>query len=323
MFVLEFGFIATRYRPKVMRKLVAVSVALTLSLASPGIAELFPSDVTQVVMLGTGTPNADPDRSGPAVAIVVNGTPYLVDFGPGVVRRASAMSPSYGGTIAGLEVKNLRHAFLTHLHSDHSAGLSDLILTPWVLERDRPLELYGPDGIEEMASNVLEAYRADIDYRVYGLEPANNEGWRVNSHTVEEGVVFEDDNVRVEAFRVRHGTWPNAYGYRFTTPDRVIVISGDAAPDEAVERYARGADILIHEVYSVEGFKKRDPYWQKYHSTNHTSAHELGELASRVKPKLLVLYHVLFWGASEETVLEEVREKYAGEVILADDLDVF
>jgi ribonuclease Z len=297
-----------------MQKLLSISVALTLSLAPPCFAELTASDTTQVVMLGTGTPNADPERSGPAVAIVVNDTPYLVDFGPGVVRRAAAMSPTYGGAIEGLEVKNLRHAFLTHLHSDHSAGLSDLILTPWVLERDEPLELFGPDGIEEMASNVLEAYRGDIDYRVYGLEPANNEGWRVNARTVEEGVVFEDDNVTVEAFRVRHGTWPNAYGYRFTTPDRVIVISGDAAPDEA---------ILIHEVYSVEGFRKRDPYWQKYHSTNHTSAHELGELASRAKPKLLVLYHVLFWGSSEEQVLREVREKYDGEVVLADDLDVF
>jgi ribonuclease Z len=288
-----------------------------------GLAELEPSEITRVVMLGTGTPNPDPERSGPAVAIVVNGTPYLVDFGPGVVRRASAMSPSYGGSMEALEIKNLRYAFLTHLHSDHSAGLSDLILTPWVLERNQPLELYGPDGIGEMASHILRAYRADIDYRVYGLEPANNEGWRVHSHEIDEGVVFEDDNVRVEAFRVRHGTWPNAFGYRFTTPDRVIVISGDAAPDENLEKHAEGADILIHEVYSVEGFERRDPYWQRYHSTNHTSAHELGELAERVKPGLLVLYHVLFWGASEETVLREVREKYSGEVVLANDLDVF
>jgi len=286
-------------------------------------AETGPSDITQVVMLGTGTPNADPERSGPAVAIVVNDRPYLVDFGPGVVRRAAAMSPTYGGSISGLEVRNLRYAFLTHLHSDHSAGLSDLILTPWVLERDKPLELYGPDGVEDMASHVLKAYQADIDYRINGLEPANDAGWRVNVHEVEEGVVFEDENVKVEAFRVRHGTWPNAFGYRFTTPDRVIVISGDAAPDEALVKYARGADILIHEVYSVEGFQRRDEFWQRYHSTNHTSAHELGEIAARAKPGLLVLYHVLFWGASEETVLREVREKYSGKVILANDLDVF
>lgn len=298
-------------------------LCLVVLLGGDAWAEPEPPGTTQVVMLGTGTPNPDPERSGPAVAIVVNGTPYLVDFGPGVVRRASAMSPSFGGSMPALEIKNLRYAFLTHLHSDHTAGLSDLILTPWVLERDRPLELYGPAGIGEMASHVLRAYRADIDYRVYGLEPANDEGWRVNSHEIEEGVVFEDDNVTVEAFRVRHGTWPNAFGYRFATPDRVIVISGDTAPDENLEKHARGADILIHEVYSVEGFGGRDPAWQKYHSTNHTSAHELGELAARVKPGLLVLYHVLFWGASEESVLREVREKYSGEVVLADDLDVF
>lgn len=300
--------------------LIIVGAALASANSS---AELARSDTTQVVLLGTGTPNADPERLGPAVAIVVNETPYIVDFGPGVVRQAAAMSPSYGGKVAGLEVDNLAYAFLTHLHSDHTVGLPDLLLTPWVLERDRPLELFGPEGTEAMARHILKAYDADIKYRLYGLEPANNQGWRVNVHEIEEGIVFEDDNVKVEAFPVRHGTWPNAFGYRFTTPDRIIVISGDAAPDSKLEEYASNADILIHEVYSVEGFRRRDPYWQEYHSTNHTSSHELGELASRVQPKLLVLYHILFWGASEETVLREVREKYSGEVVLGNDLDVF
>lgn len=306
-----------------MRAWIAALVSILLVSTSTCFAEYQRSDITKVVMLGTGTPNADPHRSGPAVAIVVNGAPYLVDFGPGVVRRAAAMTPDYGGSIPALEPKNLRHAFLTHLHSDHSAGLSDLILTPWVLERELPLEIYGPDGIEEMASHVLDAYRADITYRLNGLEPANEDGWRVNTHTVEEGVVFEDDNVKVEAFRVRHGTWENAFGYRFTTPDRVIVISGDAAPDENVEKHTQGADILIHEVYSVAGFQRREPVWQKYHSTNHTSAHELGAIAERAKPDLLILYHVLFWGETGETVLREVREKYSGHVVLPADLDVF
>lgn len=306
-----------------MRPLIQLILTFSLLAFVVANAELAPSATTQVVLLGTGTPNADPLRSGPAVAIVVNDTPYLVDFGPGVVRQAAAMSPSYGGTIAGLEVDRLEHAFLTHLHSDHTTGLPDLILTPWVLERDGPLQIFGPEGTEEMVQHVLKAYDADIKYRLYGLEPANNQGWRVDVHTVGEGLIFEDDNVRVEAFRVRHGTWPNAFGYRFTTPDRVIVISGDAAPDATLEEYAKDADILIHEVYSVEGFQRRDPYWQKYHSTNHTSSHELGELASRVQPKLLVLYHILFWGASEETVLKEVGEKYSGEVVLGNDLDVF
>ena len=306
-----------------MRQQLILILGVVLLAATGAAATLEPSDTTQVVLLGTGTPNADPNRSGPAVAIVVNDTPYLVDFGPGVVRQAAAMSPTYGGPIAGLEVDKLAIAFLTHLHSDHTVGLPDLLLTPWVLERDRPLQLYGPDGTDALAAHVLKAYDADIKYRLYGLEPANNQGWRIDVHTVSEGVVYQDDNVKVEAFPVRHGTWPNAFGYRFTTPDRTIVISGDAAPDATLEKYARGADILIHEVYSVEGFLRREPEWQRYHRSNHTSTHELGELASRIEPKLLVLYHVLFWGASEATVLEEVREKYSGAVELGDDFDVY
>ncbi len=270
-----------------MRLAIFLLTAGGVLLGAAAEAELAPSTTTQVVLLGTGTPNAEPDRSGPAVAIVVNDTPYIVDFGPGVVRQATAMAPSNGGSVTGLEPDKLAHAFLTHLHSDHTLGLPDLLLTPWVLERDRPLELFGPEGTRSMAEHILEAYDADIKYRLYGLEPANNRGWRVNVHEISEGIVFEDDNVKVEAFAVRHGTWPNAFGYRFTTPDRVIVISGDAAPDPTLENYAKDADILIHEVYSVEGFQRRDPYWQKYHSTNHTSSHELGEMASRAKPKLL------------------------------------
>jgi len=303
------------------RILHLIVLATMASIAACGHSPV--SGTTQLVLLGTGTPNPEPERSGPAVAIVVNDTAYLVDFGAGVVRRAAAMSPAYGGDIPALEAKRLKVAFLTHLHSDHSIGLPDLILTPWVMGRDEPLELYGPEGVADMAKHILEAYDADIRYRIDGLEPANDQGWRVNAHTLDDGVVYEDDNVKVEAFRVRHGTWENAFGFRFTTRDRVIVISGDAAPDATVEAYAKGADILIHEVYSVSGFARRDEFWQDYHSNNHTSAHELGEIASRAQPKLLVLYHVLFWGSSEETVLEEVREKYSGDVVLGHDLDIY
>lgn len=304
------------------RSLVAF-LLLCLIVAGPSAAGLEPSPTTRVIILGSGTPNPDPERAGPAVAIVVNDTPYLVDFGPGVVRRAAAMSPSYGGSIEGLETDKLAIAFLTHLHSDHTTGLPDLVLTPWVMGRERPLELYGPEGVAAMASNILEAYAADIRYRIDGLEPANETGWRVNAHEIDEGVVYSDDNVRVDAIRVRHGTWKNAFSYRFTTPDRVIVISGDVAPDPRFEEFARDSDILIHEVYSVSGFARRDEFWQTYHAANHTSAHELGELAAKVQPDLLVLYHVLFWGSTAETVVEEVREKYDGEVVLASDLDVF
>ena len=239
----------------VVRILVTLSIACLCHAAAR--AELPGSETTKLVMLGTGTPFTDPERSGPSLAIVVNDTPYIVDFGPGVVRRAAAASTEYGGPIAGLVTTNLTTAFLTHLHSDHTAGYPDLIFSTWTMGRDVPLTVFGPEGIKEMTANILDAYREDIRYRVYGLEPTDNQGWRVNAHTVSEGVVYEDDNVKVEAFPVVHGTWPNAFGYRFTTPDRVIVVSGDAAKSDTVEAYAKGADILVHEVYSSKGLAER------------------------------------------------------------------
>src|SRR5215216_1735582 len=114
---------------------------------------------TQIVLLGTGTPNADPDRSGPSVAIVVGDTPYIVDFGPGVVRRAAA---AFRNGVAGLKVDKLKTAFVTHLHSDHTVGYPDLIFTPWTLDRKEPLEVYGPAGIKAMTRHILEAYKEDI-----------------------------------------------------------------------------------------------------------------------------------------------------------------
>jgi len=275
---------------------------------------------TQIVLLGTGTPNADPDRSGPAVVIVVNDAPYLVDFGPGVVRRAAA---AFRKGIKGLAVKNLKLAFVTHLHSDHTGGYSDLIFTPWVLERKEPLEVYGPKGIKAMTWHMLKAYREDIGIRLRGGEPSNKTGYRVVAHEIKPGIVYKDENVTVKAFAVKHGSWREAYGFRFETPDRTIVISGDCRPTQSVIQNCNGCDVLIHEVYSEAGFATRPAEWQKYHSRYHTSSRELAELASKAKPGLLVLYHQLFWGTSEDELLNEVRAGYAGKVVSGRDLDVY
>ena len=278
---------------------------------------------TKVILLGTGNPNPDPHHSGCSVAIVVNDTPYIIDFGPGLIRKAAALSPQFGGTIRALNVENIKRAFLTHLHSDHTSGFPDLILTPWVMGRNEPLEVYGPEGIVKMTTHILSAYEDDIKYRLYGLEPANNEGWRVNAHEINEGMIYQDENVRVEAFLVNHGSWPNAYGFRFTTPDKVIVISGDTAPSENVVNYSKDADILIHEVYYQKGFEQKDEFWKTYHSQNHTSTYELGEIANKAKPGLLILYHILFWGATENDLLNEISKKYHGKVVVGNDLAVF
>ena len=299
--------------------------AATMAAASSSVGTFLESSysvqaATQVVLLGTGTPNADPDRSGPSVAIVVNNTPYLVDFGPGVVRRAEA---AFRKGVKGLAVKNLRRAFVTHLHSDHTVGYPDLILTPWVLERKEPLEVFGPTGIKRMTDHILKAYSADIDIRLHGGEPSNKTGYRVIARDIKPGIVYRDANVTVKAFAVDHGSWREAYGFRFETPDRTIVVSGDCRPSKAIIENCNGCDVLIHEVYSDSGFAKRPPEWQSYHSRYHASARELAEVASKAKPGLVVLYHQLFWGTTEEDLLKEVRAGYAGKVVSGRDLDIY
>ena len=215
---------------------------------------------TQVVLLGTGTPPADPDRSGAATAVVVNGTAYLVDFGAGVVRRAKSAVVDKG--IAALDPVKLRVAFVTHLHSDHTVGYPDLILTPWVLGRRGPLEVYGPAGIkahDRTRPGGLQGRLRDADegpglYRV-GAFP---EGHQVNAHEVKPGVVYKDANVTVTAFATKHAM--ESYGYRFDTGDRSIVISGDTNPTQATIDACRGCDVLVHEVLTADWLSKRPDF---------------------------------------------------------------
>jgi ribonuclease BN (tRNA processing enzyme) len=140
---------------------------------------------------------------------------------------------------------------------------------------------------------------------------------------VSPGVVFRDDRVVVTAFPMKHGAWEHAFGYRFQTPDRTIVVSGDGGPDSKIDEQCRRCDVLVHEVYSDAGFAKREPEWQAYHSRYHTSATQLGAIAKRSEPGLLVLYHQLMWSATEDQLLKEVRSVYNGKVVSAHDLDVY
>jgi len=275
---------------------------------------------TCIVLLGTGTPNATPDRMGPSLAIVVGDTPYLVDAGPGVVRRAAAASEK---GVEALRVSNLRHVFVTHLHSDHTVGYPDLILTPWVLDRDVPLQAYGPPGLKAMTDHMLEAYREDIDVRLHGLEPANSEGYKVEVHEVTPGVVYKDANVTVEAFAVPHGSWKYAFGYKFRTPDGVVVVSGDTGPFEGMADIARGATVLVHEAYSTKGLAGRPEVWRKYHSAFHTPGRMVGEIATKAGVPTVILVHQLTWSASDADLVAEVRSAFGGRVISGKDLDVF
>ena len=274
---------------------------------------------SQIVMLGTGTPNPDPKRSGNSVAIIVNDTPYIVDCGPGLVRRGAE---AFNNGIKGLAISKLSKLFITHLHSDHTIGLPDIIFTPWVLERKEPLKIYGPSGIKKMTSHILAAYSEDIRERKEGLEPANDIGDKTDVIEVKPGIIYEDDNVKVEALKMNHGSW-DSYAYKFYTPDRIIIVSGDTAPFEGIEDIYKGCDVLVHEVQSAEGLKMRKLEWQNYHSSVHTTTYELADIANKVRPDLLILYHQLFHGLDEQAVIDEMNSVYKGEFVSAKDLDVY
>jgi len=278
---------------------------------------------TKLIVLGSGTPNPDPERYGSGYAVVVNDNAYIVDFGPGIVRRISAMSPTWGGEFPSMELQNINVAFLTHIHSDHSGALADLILTPWIMGRDEPLNLYGPNGLKAMSQNITEAYIDDINYRLYGSQPANELGFTTNVTEIsEDGSIFKDKNVEVIAFKNAHGDFKNSFGFLFITDDKRILFSGDTAVSANLIKYGTDLDILVHEVFSSETFVNKTKDWQIYHQAHHTSSIDLGIIAEKLQPKKLVLSHILFWGASEESLLKDVRKNFNGQAIIAKDLMV-
>lgn len=295
---------------------------------------------TKVILLGTGTPIPDPDRSGPATAIVVGDSAYLVDFGPGVVRRAEAALLQRG--ITALEPANLKVAFVTHLHSDHTAGYSDLIFTGWTSGRSTPLEVYGPTGLKAMTEHILEAYRIDIETRTNpeGNQRAISNGWKVNAHEIKPGIIYKDINMTVTAFPTKHAM--ESYGYRFDSSDRKIVISGDTSPTEETIDACSGCDVLVHDTQTLDLYEKAPERLHSFITKYHTTTAQLAALATKAKPKLLVTYHTIAFrpgiappkflspitptGAShstEEILQEEIGSRYSGQFVIGHDLDVY
>ena len=279
--------------------------------------ELQQADSTIVVLLGTGMPRPNPEASGPATAIIVGEQVFLFDAGPGVERQLSA---------AHLPINGVTALFITHLHSDHTLGYPDLIFTSWVMGRKKPLQAYGPVGLLKMTNHLLAAYAEDIDVRIQGLEHQTPDGYKVNVHEIRSGKVYDRLGVKVTALPVPHGNWRVSLAYRMDTADKSVVISGDTRYNEALVRFAFGADVLVHEVYSASRLKPEPrpggEDWPKYMHEFHTSDTELGALAAKTNPKVLVLTHIIRMGASDEELIAGVRKGgFKGRIVVGHDLD--
>ena len=282
----------------------------------------------EAVLLGTGYPVPFPERAGPSTAIIVDGKYFVVDAGRAVTMRLSALHP---------RMPHVQAVFLTHLHSDHTTGLPDLFDTSWLLERRTvPFELYGPTGTRELADGMVQFLAADIHIRrdLSEFQPAA--GATVNTHIVQEGTIYERDGLKITAFAVDHRPVVPAFGYRFDCGGKSVVISGDTAPSENLVRFARGADVLIHEAYLPGIFSNRPnagvtPANRQTNgsveparvseilSRYHTNAEQAGQIAARANVKHLVLTHVIPPNRSEE-MLRLAARAFKGKVTVGTDL---
>jgi len=268
--------------------------------------------ILEVLLLGTGFPRPDPQRAGPSTAVVIGDKWFVVDAGRGTTLR-----------IAGTDLKyeKMRGVFLTHLHSDHTAGLPDLFETSWQFGRKTvPLPLYGPPGTKRLSKAMLEFFAEDIHIRRDLVDKHPAAGATIDTHIVHEGVVYDDGEVKVTAFAVDHRPVRYAFGYRFDSGGHSIVVSGDTRPTDNLVKFAKGADVLVLEAYLPEHFDKVDtPEVAARLKSYHTSAEEAGQLAARAGVRKLVLTH-LIPADGGEIFRERAARAFMGEIVVGRDL---
>jgi len=276
---------------------------------------------TRLILLGTGGgPTPKKSVSAPAQVIIVNNTAYVVDCGNGVARQL---------VNADVPLRNLRHIFITHHHSDHNADYGNLLLLSWASGLTTTVDTWGPPPLVKMTDLFLQMNAYDIDIRIRdeGRVPLRP---LIHPHELTEpGVVLQDENVKVTAALVDHPLVTPAFAYRFDGPDRSIVISGDTARSDNLVRLARGADVLVHEALwlpAVDRIVARDPNasaLRKHLLDSHTSPEDCGRVAQAAGVKTLVLSHLVPGG--DATITDgmwtaEVRKHFAGTVIVGKDL---
>jgi ribonuclease Z len=279
----------------------------------------------KVTLLGTGAPPPLPERLGPSTLVEAGKEKLLFDAGRGATIRLTQISVPIG------EINAL---FLTHFHSDHTSGIPDLWLTGWIGRyygnRQRPFRIIGPKGTVSLMQNLERAYADDIRIRLAD-EKNPIEGVEIApSEYTSDGVVYENNGVKVTAFEVDHGDLIKpAYGYRVDYDGRSAIISGDTRYSANLEKYAQGATLVIHEVaIANQEYYDKTPI-VKYIMAHHITPQEAGSLFARLKPKLAAYTHLVFLGSPDHPapkvadIERTTRETYSGPLALGTDLMAF
>ena len=268
----------------------------------------------RVTLLGTGMPAPVMERFGPGVLVEASEEIMLFDAGRGVLQRLAQLKPP---------VRHVRNVFLTHLHSDHIIGFPDLWLMGWLSGRaETPLRLWGPRGTREMMYHLDKAFQYDIRIRSYD-DQISPEGSVVIAEDIDEGVVYENNGVRVTAIEVDHFPIIPAFGYRVDFAGRSVVISGDTRFSENLISRAKGTDVIVHEVIAADMLRANAqgaPESMERVIAHHTTPEQAGEVFTRIKPKLAVFTHIIPFNAGEKELVPATRKTYSGPLKVGEDL---
>ena len=276
---------------------------------------------TKVILLGTaGGPSPKKSRAAPAAVVSVDQVPYLVDCGNGVGRQL---------VLAGVRPRDLRAVFLTHHHSDHNADTGNLLLLAWASGLSTPVDIYGPPPLLRMTDLFLEMNAYDIGIRITDEGRPPLAPLLVPHEIHAGGLVLEDERVKVTAALVHHPPVEPAFAFRFDTPDRSIVFSGDTTPVESLVQLSQGADTLVHEVLYVPGIERllanvpNASTLREHLLASHTPLEDVGRVATRCGVATLVLTH--FVPGDDPSITDEIwragaQEHFAGTVVVGKDL---
>jgi ribonuclease Z len=265
-----------------------------------------------ITLLGTGLPYPNPKRAGPSYLVRAGATKVMVECGSGAVRRLVEAGHSPG---------DIHHLFLSHLHSDHFIDLGHFIVSRWIMGDDRPLHLYGSEGLQRMVDLVLEFLEPDLRMRMK-IRKVRREMPNITVHHLSEGGAFEENGFTVRAFDVEHFPLDQPFGYRFDTRDRSIVFSGDTRPCENLIKHAHGVDVLVHECTEANTWTKERESSQidaSHIAHSHTQPEQLGLVARDAGVKSLVATHM-----NPKSVPEElgsiIARDFAGPITVGEDL---
>ena len=254
-------------------------------------------DGLKITLCGTSSPLPAPGRAQACVAVETPKHLYLVDAGSGSAATAN---------LAGVPTEKLRGILLTHFHSDHISDIGDFNLNSWVAGRPQPLQVIGPDGVDRIVEGLNITYELDRGYRVshHGAEFLNPELGILQSRSINEGVIVDEDGLRITAFEVSHPPIEPAFGYRLDYGGRSVVISGDSLVTDKIVEISDGADVVLHDAMELQLVQTAENVLRNAGVTRtarvlhdiqdyHATTEDLQRLADEAEIGLLALYHLV------------------------------